>query len=175
VLCKTQNYKIMDRQRHRLETSLSDLKNLENLKAAFNFWVDGTYQEKISLTIKLISGADKKTPIPVLGLKAFSDFIGSYKFQPEEIYILGAQQENGKAIFNESFLNYLQRISFKIDLQAIEEGQSVHVGETVATIIGSKIQLKIIENALIDILTEQTLANFQSVEKQQFGFELKNI
>jgi nicotinic acid phosphoribosyltransferase len=168
---KTQNYKIMDRQRHRLETSLSDSKNLENLKAAFKFWEDGTYQEMISLSVKLISGADKKTPIAIFGFEAFSEFIITYKFQPQEIYKLGAQQENGKAIFNESFLNYLQRICFKIDINAIEEEQSVLVGESVATISGSKIQIKIIENALIDLLTKQTYANFQSIEKQQFGFE----
>ena len=173
--CKTQNYKIMDRQRHRMETSLSDLRNLENLKAAFKFWEDGTYQEKISLSVKLISDADKKTPIPVFGIKAFCDYIASYKFQPEEIYILGAQHENGKAIFNESFLNYLQRICFQFDLKAIEEGQSVLVGETVATINGNKIQLKIIENTLIEMLTEQTFSNFQSIENQHFGFELKQI
>jgi nicotinic acid phosphoribosyltransferase len=88
---------------------------------------------------------------------------------------LGAQQENRKAIFNESFLNYLQRICFQFDLKAIEEGQSVLVGETVATINGNKIQLKIIENTLIDMLSEQTFSNFQSIENQHFGFELKQI
>jgi nicotinic acid phosphoribosyltransferase len=165
----------MDRQRHRLETSLSNSKNLENLKSAFEFWEDGSYQEMISLSLKLISDVDKKTKIPVSGFIAFSEFIGSYKFQPEEIYKLCAQQENEKAIFNESFLNYLQRISFKIDIKAIEEGQSVHVGETLATISSNKIQLKIIEHALIEMLMEQTFSNLQNKENQHFGFELKQI
>jgi len=154
---------------------LSDLKNLENLKAAFKFWEDGSYQQIISLSVKLISDADLKTPILVFGFKTFTDYIGSYKFQPEEIYLLGAQKENGNAFFNESFLNYLQRINFKFDLKATEEGHSVKVGETVAIISGSKIQLKIIENDLINILTEQTFANFRSSENQHLGFELNYI
>lgn len=143
-----------------METSLSDFENLKNLKAAFSFWTDGSYAEILDLELILSSSFDEKTQ-KVYGIDSFCKYFNSLKFIPEYIHQLASLKEDGKAIFNESFLNYLQRLRFSFDLKAVSETEAVLAGQTVLAISGPKIELKIIENALIAIISAESEANFE--------------
>ena len=129
-----------------LKTSLTDLINLKNLKTAFKFWEDRTYQEKCIAVLYFKSNADQKAPVPVYGLKEFCDFFTRLRFHPEYIHQLAAIREEGRAIFNESFLNQLQRFQFRFDLNAVPEGHLVSDADALLCLYASKIELKIIEN-----------------------------
>lgn len=149
-----------------MKTSLTDLINLKNLKTAFKFWEDRTYQEKCIAVLYFKSNADQKVPVPVYGLKEFCDFFTTLRFYPDYIHQIAAIREEGRAIFNESFLNQLQRFQFRFDLNALPEGHLVSDADALLCLYASKIELKIIENALINIYSEQNSA-------EGYKFELK--
>ena len=143
-----------------MDTSLSDFENLKNLKAAFSFWTDGSYAEILQLELILSNSVDKKMQ-KVYGIDSFCKYFSTLKFVPEQIHQLASLKEDGKAIFNESFLNYLQRLRFSFDLKAVSEAEAALAGQTVLAISGPKIELKIIENALIAIIRSESETNFE--------------
>ena len=143
-----------------METSLSDFENLKNLKAAFSFWTDGSYAETLQLEIILSSSVDEKM-LKVYGIDSFCRYFSTLKYKPDKIHRLAAYIEEGKAIFNESFLNYLQRLHLSFDLKAVSEAEAVLAGQTVLCIRGQKIELKIVEKALVDFILRESKTNFE--------------
>ena len=170
MLCNPQNYKIMSSNKQSLKTSLTDLINLKNLKTAFKFWEDRTYQEKCVAVLYFKSDTDQKAPVAVYGLKEFCDFFSTLKFHPEYIHQLAAIREEGRAIFNESFLNQLQRFQFRFDLKAVPEGYLATDADALLCLYASKIELKIIEYALVNIYSEQNSAEGYNFELEISAF-----
>ena len=151
-----------------METSLSDFKNLKNLKAAFSFWTDGSYAEILNLELILRDSVVEKTQ-KVYGIDSFCKYLSTLKFIPEYIHQLASLKEDGKSVFNESFLNYLQRLRFSFDIKAVSEDDIIIPGQTVLAISGPKIELKIVENALIAIITSESSQKYDAL----ISFELK--
>jgi nicotinic acid phosphoribosyltransferase len=149
-----------------METSLSDFKNLKNLKAAFSFWTDGSYAEILHLELILRDSVVEKTQ-KVYGIDSFCKYFSTLKFIPEYIHQLASLKEDGKAIFNESFLNYLQRLRFSFDLKAVSEAEAALPGQTILCIRGQKIELKIVEKALVDFILKESEANFELKTSQK--------
>jgi len=143
-----------------METSFSDFENLKNLKAAFAFWIYGSYAGILQLELLLTTASSEKT-VKIHGIHSFCRYFSTLKFAPDQIHRLAAYREDGKAIFNESFLNYLQRIRVSFDIKAVSEGESVQAGQTILCIRGSKIELKIVEKALVDFISKESEANFE--------------
>jgi nicotinic acid phosphoribosyltransferase len=149
-----------------METSLSDFKNLKNLKAAFSFWTDGSYTEILNLELILRDSVVEKTQ-KVYGIDSFCKYFSTLKFIPEYIHQLASLKEEGKSVFNESFLNYLQRLRFSFDIKAVSEAEAVLRGQTVLAISGPKIELKIVENALFAIIRAESETNFELKTSQK--------
>ena len=101
-----------------MDTSLSNFEYLENLKAAINFWLDGSYTEILQLELVLVSALDADSP-KIYGIKSFCDYFSTLKFEPDLVHRLASYKEQGKPVFNESFLNYLQRLRFSFDIKAV--------------------------------------------------------
>ena len=143
-----------------MDTSLSDFENLKNLKAAFSFWTDGSYAEILNLELIQSSSLDEKM-LKVYGIDIFCKYFSTLKFVPEYIHQLASLKEDGKSVFNESFLNYLQRLRFSFDLKAVSEAEAVLPRQTVLCISGPKIELKIVENALMNFISRESETNFE--------------
>ena len=151
-----------------MDTSLSEFKNLKNLKSAFSFWAEGSYAEILHLELILSSSLDEKM-LQVYGIDSFCKYFSTLKFIPEYIHQLASLKEDGKSVFNESFLNYLQRLRFSFNIKAVSEAEAVLLGQTVLAISGPKIELKIVENALIAIITAESSQKYDAL----ISFELK--
>jgi nicotinic acid phosphoribosyltransferase len=116
------------------------------------------------------SDTDQKAPVSVYGLKEFCDFFSTLRFYPEYIHQLAAIREEGRAIFNESFLNQLQRFQFRFDLKAVPEGYLATDADALLCLYASKIELKIIEHALVNIYSEQNSAEGYNFELEISAF-----
>ena len=92
------------------------------------------------------------------GLEQAIEYLQDLRFDVDDIQYLGSlKSDNNKALFDESFLNYLQRFKFDCDVDAVPEGTVVFPNQPLIRIKGNLIQAQLIETALLNIINFQTL------------------
>lgn len=92
------------------------------------------------------------------GLAAAIDFLREFHFTETEIAYLAAQSGNdGRPLFDPSFLKYLHALRMTCDIDAMPEGTVVFPNEPLIQVCGPIIECQIVETALL------TLLNFQSL------------
>ncbi|PPK88260.1 nicotinate phosphoribosyltransferase [Neolewinella xylanilytica] len=92
------------------------------------------------------------------GLPLAIDLIENYRFDADDIQYLGRlKSSDGSALFKEPFLNYLQRMRWTGDLDAIPEGEIVLPNEPLLRIEGPLIMVQLLETALLTVMNFSTL------------------
>lgn len=92
------------------------------------------------------------------GLPLAIDLINNFRFSAEDVQYLGRQQgASGQPLFSEPFLNYLQRMRFTGDLDAIPEGEIVLPNEPLLRIEAPLLQAQLLETALLTVMNFSTL------------------
>lgn len=86
------------------------------------------------------------------GLEQIVDYIRNLHFTAEDIAYL---EEQG--IFDEGFLDYLARFTFRGDVYALPEGTVMYPGEPVITIVAPLIDAQLIETAILLEVNHQSL------------------
>jgi nicotinate phosphoribosyltransferase len=92
------------------------------------------------------------------GLATVIDFLRAFHFTDAEINYLSSQRGNdGIALFDSGFLDYLSGLRLTCDVDAIPEGTLVFPNEPLIRVRGPVIQCQLMETALLTILNFQTL------------------
>lgn len=86
------------------------------------------------------------------GLEQIVDYIRNLHFTVEDINYLRSQ-----GIFDEDFLDYLARFTFRGDVYAFSEGTVMYPGEPVITIVAPLIDAQLIETAVLLEINHQSL------------------
>lgn len=86
------------------------------------------------------------------GLQQLVEYLQNLSFTEDDIDFL-----RSKAIFSESFLEYLRDFEFKCDVWAVPEGTPVFPYEPLITVNGPVIQAQFIETMLLLIINHQSL------------------
>ena len=92
------------------------------------------------------------------GLATAIDFLRTFHFTDTEVDYLGSQRGNdGKPLFDSSFLDYLRRLQLTCDVDAIPEGTLVFPNEPLIRVVGPIIQCQLLETVLLNIFNFQSL------------------
>jgi nicotinate phosphoribosyltransferase len=92
------------------------------------------------------------------GLATAIDFLRAFHFTDAEINYLSSQRGNdGMALFDSGFLDYLSGLRLTCDVDAIPEGTLVFPNEPLIRVRGPVIQCQLMETALLTILNFQSL------------------
>jgi len=92
------------------------------------------------------------------GLATAIDFLRAFHFTDPEINYLSSQRGNdGMALFDSGFLDYLSGLRLTCDVYAIPEGTLVFPNEPLIRVRGPVIQCQLMETALLTILNFQSL------------------
>ncbi|PHI20678.1 nicotinate phosphoribosyltransferase [Lewinellaceae bacterium SD302] len=92
------------------------------------------------------------------GLPLAIDLIKGLRFSADDVQYLGRQTgADGKPLFNEQFLNYLQRLRFSGDVWAAPEGSAVFPHEPILRIEANLLEAQLLETALLTIINFSTL------------------
>src|SRR5438046_1824528 len=92
------------------------------------------------------------------GLATAIDFLRAFHFTDTEVDYLGSQRGNdGKPLFDSRFLDYLRGLQLTCDVDAIPEGTLVFPNEPLVRIRGPIAQCQLLETALLDIFSFQSL------------------
>src|SRR5436309_13975774 len=92
------------------------------------------------------------------GLATAIDFLRTFHFTETEIDYLASQRGNdGKALFDSGFLDYLRNLRLSCDIDAPSEGTLVFPNEPLIRVCGPIIECQLLETALLNILNFQSL------------------
>ena len=92
------------------------------------------------------------------GLPLAIELIEGLRFSADDVQYLGRLQgPNGQPLFREPFLNYLQRMRFTGDVDAIPEGEIALPHEPLLRIEAPLIQAQLLETALLNVINFSTL------------------
>ena len=92
------------------------------------------------------------------GLATAIDFLRAFHFTDTEVDYLGSQRGNdGKPLFDSSFLDYLRVLQLTCDVDAIPEGTLVFPDEPLVRIRGPIAECQLLETALLNIFNFQSL------------------
>lgn len=92
------------------------------------------------------------------GLEPAIEYLNNFKFTPDDVHYLGSLKGyDGKALFDEGFLNYLQRLKLNISVEAPAEGSIVFPHEPLLRIQGDLVHCQLVETALLNIINFSTL------------------
>ena len=92
------------------------------------------------------------------GLETAIDFIQRFKFTQSDINYLGSLKGNDDSpLLDEGFLDYLLKMQFDCEVDAVPEGTAVFPHEPLFRIKGPIIQAQLLETPLLNIINFQTL------------------
>lgn len=140
------------------KSSLTLLTDLYQITMAYGYWKQGIAEKEA-----VFHGYFRKSPFKggyaiCAGLGYVIDFLEQFKFTKDDIAFLATQEDkNGDPLFEKAFLDYLEKMSFSLDIHAIEEGRAIFPNEPFIRVKGSLIQCQLIETAILNIVNFQTL------------------
>ncbi|MCP4655205.1 MAG: nicotinate phosphoribosyltransferase, partial [bacterium] len=92
------------------------------------------------------------------GLEQVIEHLRELRFSDEDLACLADLEGNdGKALFDEGFLDYLGQLALRCDVDAVPEGTAVFPREPLLRIRGPLAQCQILETPLLTLLNFQTL------------------
>jgi nicotinate phosphoribosyltransferase len=138
--------------------NLTLLTDLYQLTMAYGYWKNRMHEHEAVFHLFFRKHPFKGNYSVACGLEMVIEYLNDLKFEVDDIqYLGGLTGADGKPLFEEGFLNYLQRMEFKCDIDAVPEGTVVFPHEPLIRVKGPLIQAQLIETALLTIINFQTL------------------
>lgn len=130
------------------------LSDLGPALAAQTSWSDGSYHEPRFFHYCYQSDG----PFAVAcGAGLLAEHIRHFRFSPDVIQRMGQMSDaQGRSLFSESFLNYLQRLRLRVQVNAAPEGTILLPGEPLLTVLGPLAQIQLLESAFRLLFWEST-------------------
>jgi len=140
------------------KTSLTLLTDLYQLTMAYGYWKEGIADREAVFHLFFRKHPFKGGFTISCGLEYVLDFLENFKFTEDDIsYLRDLEGNDGKVLFEEGFLEYLQNMQFSCDVEAIPEGTVTFPQEPLVRIKGPIAQCQLLETPLLTILNYQTL------------------
>ena len=139
-------------------TSLALLTDLYQLTMAYGYWKLGRADQRAVFHLTF-----RKHPFAggysvACGLHAAIDYLRALRFDASDVDYLGTLTGNdGKPLFERGFLDYLLKLEFALDVDAVPEGTAVFPHEPLVRVTGPILQAQIIETPLLNLVNFQTL------------------
>ncbi|MEM8584358.1 MAG: nicotinate phosphoribosyltransferase [Bacteroidota bacterium] len=94
------------------------------------------------------------------GLPQVVDLLDKLCFSVDDIQYLGRQQgADGKSLFDETFLHYLQRLKFSGNIYAPKEGEIIYPNEPLLRVEADLLQAQLVETALLNMVNFSSLVS----------------
>ncbi len=92
------------------------------------------------------------------GLADSIRYLRGFKFTESDLAYMGSLAGNdGKNLFNRSFLDYLSHLRLQMDVDAVPEGTVVFPQEPLVRVRGPILQVQLVETALLNLVNFQSL------------------
>lgn len=138
--------------------SLALLTDLYQLTMSYGFWKAGL--DKKEATFHLFF---RKRPFNggyaiTAGLESVIHYLNNFRFNSSDInYLATLNGADGQPLFDEAFFDYLSKMKFTCDVDAIPEGNVVFPYEPLIRVQGPLIQCQLLESPLLNLVNFPTL------------------
>ncbi|NBC11205.1 MAG: hypothetical protein GVY24_05635 [Planctomycetes bacterium] len=143
-------------------TPLGLLTDLYQLTMAYGYWKLGRADEEAVFHLFF-----RKPPFGggyavAAGLGHVVDLLRGFKFERSDLdYLATLTGNDGGALFEPAFLDYLGEVELGCDVDAVPEGTVVFPNEPLVRVRGPILQGQLLETALLNIVNFQTLLTFE--------------
>jgi nicotinate phosphoribosyltransferase len=135
-----------------------NLTDFYQLTMAYGYWQQKIHDRQAVFHLFFRAHPFKGQYTVAAGLALVADYLKNFGYSAEEVQYLGSiKGEDGRAMFSETFLHYLQRLRFTGSVHAVPEGTLMFPHEPLLRIEAPLAQAQLIETALL------TLVNFSSL------------
>lgn len=145
-----------------LETIYRDklalLTDLYELTMAYGYWQQRMHDREAVFNLFFRKNPFGGNFAIACGLEIVIEYLQRFQFSVHDIqYLAGLKGADGQPLFDESFLNYLQRLQFTCSVHAMPEGTLAFPNEPLLRIQGPLLQAQILETVLLTIVNFSTL------------------
>lgn len=134
------------------------LTDLYQLTMAKGYWRSGLYQRRAVFNLFFRRAPFGHPYAITAGLEAAIAWLQQFRFSVHDIQYLGSLRgADGCALFDEPFLNHLQRMAFACDIDAMPEGTAAFAHQPILRVEGPLLQVQLLETALLNIINFNTL------------------
>jgi nicotinate phosphoribosyltransferase len=138
--------------------SLALLTDLYQITMAYGYWKLGRADERAVFQVFFRQNPFGGGYTVAAGLGYAIDYVKGLRFEEEDLAYLGELVGNdGKALFEKEFLDYLAGLRFTCDIDAVPEGTVVFPQEPLVRVTGSILQGQLLETPLLNLINFQTL------------------
>ncbi len=138
--------------------SLALLTDLYELTMAYGYWKSGMAEREAVFHLYFRKHPFRGGYTVAAGLAPLVDFVRGFRFDDSDLeYLRGLQGADGEELFEIGFLDTLERMEFRCDIDAVAEGTIVFPQEPLVRVRGPLLQCQILETALLNIVNFQTL------------------
>ncbi|MCG8404793.1 MAG: nicotinate phosphoribosyltransferase [Phycisphaerales bacterium] len=138
--------------------SLTLLTDLYQLTMAYGYWKAGMHERESVFNLFFRRNPFQGGFSIACGLSYLIGYLKEYHFDQSDLdYLSGLRGNDGKPLFEEAFLSYLQDMKLRCDIDAIREGTVVFPHEPLVRVQGPILQAQILETAFSNIINFQTL------------------
>lgn len=132
--------------------------DLYELTMAYGYWRTGKHQDEAVFHLFFRDEPFDGGYAIAAGLEDVIKYLDGLRFDREDAEYLRTQTGNdGKPIFGDDYLDYLTKMRFTLDVDAVPEGSVVFSQEPLVRVRGPIDQAQIVESALLNIINFQTL------------------
>ena len=137
---------------------LSLLTDLYLLTMAYGYWKTGKADCEAAFHLFYRRNPFKGGFAVAAGLAAAGEFIEKLRFGPDDLaYLATLAGNDGRTLFEPAFLDYLGRLQWSCDVDAMPEGTLAFPYEPLVRVCGPLVQAQLLEAALLNIINFQTL------------------
>lgn len=138
--------------------SLALLTDFYQLTMAYAYWKAGKAEQQAVFNLSFRKHPFQSGFTVAAGLDYVIDFCRNFRFDEEDLaYLAEMQTKEGVATFEPAFIDYLARMEFACDVEAVEEGTVVFPHIPLVKVTGPLIQCQLLETPLLNIINFQTL------------------
>lgn len=138
--------------------NLTLLTDLYQLTMAYGYWQNGLYDREAVFHLFYRKAPFGGEYAITAGLQLVVEYLQNLQFSVTDIqYLAGLKGADGQPLFDESFLNHLQRLDFKCDIDALPEGTICYPHQPLIRVRGPLLQAQLIETALLNLVNFSTL------------------
>jgi nicotinate phosphoribosyltransferase len=134
------------------------LTDLYQLTMAYGYWKNQVHEREAVFHLFFRKNPFNSGFSVACGLADVIEYIAAFRFDEDELLYLGSLTGNdGQPLFEGGFLEYLRKLQFTSDIDAIPEGTLVFPHEPLVRVRGPILQCQLLETALLNIVNFQTL------------------
>lgn len=138
--------------------SLALLTDLYQVTMAYGYWKNGLQDKEAVFHLFF-----RKRPFGggytiAAGLELVIDYLKHFRFDESDLnYLSTLKGTDGKPLFEEAFFDYLAKMEFECDVDAVPEGTTVFPYEPMVRVKGPLIQAQLLETPILNLINFSSL------------------